>query len=279
MLPIIILFAGLISLASWWSVRRNFEARLQSDIGQLFLEARLQPANVVTQSMLDDLPVPIRRYLQHAGIVGKPIPHTVRLKQRGRIRPDPQRGWMPIDAEEVYSVNPPAFVWVATVTLGGVPLLRGRDMYRGGKGNMLIRLGGLVDVVNAAGDAITQAALMRYLSEIVEFPAAFLCDNIRFEAVDQNRARVTLSDCGRSVSGTICVDDEGRLTDFIAQRYLYRNGAQELRTWSTPITSYGVFEGLRLPSGGKAVWKLPDGDLEYVDVAISDVQYDAATPY
>ncbi len=33
-------------------------------------------------------------------------------------------------------------------------------------------------------------------------------------------------------------------------------------------------EGLKLPVRGKAVWKLADGDLEYVDVTITQLQYD-----
>src|SRR5215831_15468824 len=37
-------------------------------------------------------------------------------------------------------------------------------------------------------------------------------------------------------------------------------------TWSTPVTGYGEFEGLRLPTRGKAIYKLPDADLEYINV-------------
>ena len=47
-------------------------------------------------------------------------------------------------------------------------------------------------------------------------------------------------------------------------------------TWSTPITGYGEFEGLRLPVRGKAVWKLPDGDLEYIDVTVTEHDAGAA---
>jgi hypothetical protein len=45
-------------------------------------------------------------------------------------------------------------------------------------------------------------------------------------------------------------------------------------TWSTPFTGYGEFEGLRLPSRGKAIYKLPGGDLEYIDVTVTDLRYD-----
>lgn len=58
-------------------------------------------------------------------------------------------------------------------------------------------------------------------------------------------------------------------------RYRMVGGRPLLATWSTPVTAYGEFEGLKLPVRGKAVWKLPDGDLEYLDVTIIELRYDA----
>ena len=65
----------------------------------------------------------------------------------------------------------------------------------------------------------------------------------------------------------------GQVTDFVAQRYR-TPGASSPETWSTPITGYGEFEGLRLPARGKAIYKLPGGDLEYIDVALTGLHYD-----
>jgi hypothetical protein len=124
-----------------------------------------------------------------------------------------------------------------------------------------------------------EAEMMRYLSEMIWFPAAFLAGNISFEAVDDSSARVTLTDHGRSATGTLFFDRQGRVTDFVAQRYR-TPGASSPETWSTPITGYGEFEELRLPTRGKAIYKLPGGDLEYIDVALTGLHYDtgAAPP-
>ncbi|HET9082656.1 MAG TPA: DUF6544 family protein [Trebonia sp.] len=58
-----------------------------------------------------------------------------------------------------------------------------------------------------------QAEMMRYLSEMIWFPAAFLAGNISFQAVDDSSAQVTLTDHGRTATGTLFFDTEGRLTD------------------------------------------------------------------
>ena len=62
---------------------------------------------------------------------------------------------------------------------------------------MQIKLGALVDLINARGETLDQGALMRYLSEMVWFPAAFLGPNVSFEPIDDHAARVTLTDRGR----------------------------------------------------------------------------------
>jgi hypothetical protein len=40
------------------------------------------------------------------------------------------------------------------------------------------------------------------------------------------------------------------------------------------VTSYRDFEGLRLPSAGKVLYKLEDGDLEYIEVTVTELRYD-----
>ena len=104
-------------------------------------------------------------------------------------------------------------------------------------------------------------------------PAAFLAGNVSFEAVDDSSARVTLTDHGRTATGTLFFDEEGRVTGFVAKRYR-TPGASSPDTWSTPVTGYGEFEGLRLPSRGKAIYKLPGGDLEYINVTVTELHYD-----
>jgi len=104
---------------------------------------------------------------------------------------------------------------------------------------------------------------------------AFVAANISFEPVDDSSARVTLTDHGRTATATMFFDTQGRLTAFVAKRYR-APGASDPETWSTPITGYGQFEGLRLPAGGPAVWKLPGGDFAYIEVAVTELRYDTA---
>jgi uncharacterized protein DUF6544 len=64
-----------------------------------------------------------------------------------------------------------------------------------------------------------------------------------------------------------------------SQRYR-TPGASSPHTWSIPFTRYGEFEGLKLPTRGMTVYKLSDGDLECIDVTVTELRYDtgAAPP-
>ena len=97
--------------------------------------------------------------------------------------------------------------------------------------------------------------------------------------MDGSSAGVALTDHGRTATGTLVFDQQGRLTGFVARRYRTA-GASSPATSSIPVTGYGEFEGLRLPARGTAIYRLPGGDLEYIDVTITDLHYDtgAAAP-
>lgn len=251
---------------------RAFRRLVEGDVQTLLDGAARPKAKIVSEDMLEGLPEPVQRYLTHAGVLGKPMARTVHLRQKGKLLLGAGQPWIPLKAQQWYSVRPPAFVWDGTLHLGPVPMVRARDTYRMGKGRMLIKAASLFTVDDATGHELDQGELMRYLSEMMWFPSAFLEDNISFEAIDARSARVTLTDQGRTATGTLFFDAEGRLTEFLGRRYAGVGG--DLETWSAPITAYGEFEGLKLPVRTKAVWKFAQGDLEYVDVTITELRHD-----
>jgi hypothetical protein len=264
----------LAGLAAEFLARRAFSRLVHSDVQVLAGRASRAKASVVTEDMLGGLPEPVQRYLRYTGIIGKPLVRTVYLRQQGRVRLAGQR-WIPLRAQEWFSVQPPGFVWDATMRVAGIPVGRARDMYQGGQGRMLIKAASLVTVADAGAEEMDQGSMMRYLSELMWFPSAFLEDNISFRAIDATSARVTLTDHGKTATATLFFDSAGRLTNFVARRYAIAGKGRDLRTWSVPVSIYGEFEGLKLPVRVKAVWKLTEGDREDIDVTLTDLHYDA----
>ena len=107
---------------------------LNKEIEKVFSQRKEQKPIIANEEMLQKLPDPVKRYLIYAGVVGKPIVQTVRLKQVGKIRKNDKQPWMNFDAKQYYSVNPPSFVWIAYMKFFGLPLVRVRDFYMEGRG-------------------------------------------------------------------------------------------------------------------------------------------------
>ena len=231
---------------------------------------------LVSEGMVTDLPAPVQRYMSFTGVLGKPWINNVVLRQTGKFRQGPDRPWMPMTAEQVYTISPPSFIWDARFKLMGLPLLRAKDEYRSGRGRMFGKLAALITVFDVQGEKLDQGAMIRYLSEMIWFPTAFLGENITWQAVDSHSADVQMDDAGKSVSGRWFFDYDGRPTNFTAMRYREIEGDFSLDPWSTPITGYGVRAGLNLPTHGQAVWNLKSGDLSYIDLEIQEIEYNTA---
>jgi hypothetical protein len=231
---------------------------------------------IITADMLLSLPEVVQKYLKYTGVVGYPWVDTVRLKQVGKFRQGPDRPWMPMTAEETYTSEPPSLLWNARFKVAGLPILRARDHYVAGHGHMFGKLAGLFTVFDVRGEQLDQAAMMRYLNEIMWFPTAFLGDKIAWTDIDEHSAQVSFTDHGKSVSAKMFFDAQGRLTNFTSLRYREIEGEFSLDPWSTPISGYGKLAGLDLPVRGQAVWNLPSGDLPYADLEITEIEYNSA---
>jgi hypothetical protein len=233
---------------------------------------------LVTADMLQHLPEPVQRYMNYTGAVGKPWIDTVRVKYAGQFRMAADRPWMPIKAEQFYTTNPPGFVWKARLKMAGLWLASGHDTYKAGHGHMFGKVAGLFTIFDVRGEEMDQGAMMRYLNETTWFPIALLGDNMKWQGVDDHSADVTFTDCGKSVTARLFFEADGRLINFSAMRYRENKGNFSLDRWDTPMTEWGALGGLNLPIRGQAVWKLPSGDLPYVNVQLIEVEYNRPIP-
>lgn len=228
---------------------------------------------IITTEMLDHLPETVQRYMRWTGVIGRPWIRTARVRQEGRFRLGVDKPWMPMQAEQEYTVFPPAMEWRARFKMFGLPLFSARDSYRDGQGHMYGKAAGLYTLFDDRSEKLTQGALTRFLSEMIWFPIAYLGDNINWTAVDEQSADVTLTDHGRAATGRMFFDALGRPTTFEAMRYKENSGTYTLLPWHTPHHAYGERGGLNIPVRGEVYWVMPEGKLTYGDFTIVDVAY------
>jgi hypothetical protein len=247
----------------------RFRARVDDEVRSLLAGVPSSPARAVVAEDLAQLPPPVKRWLEVSGVVGRPRARAVRLRQRGEMRTSPDGAWMPAAAEQYFVVDDPGFVWHVDVTMMHVLPIAGRDAYVGGKGNMLIEAASLVPVVDARGPKIDQGSMLRFLGEIVWFPSAALAPAIRWEPIDERRARAIMTNRGLSASAELTFDERGRFASMTAERY-YGDGG--LERWFIPATEWREIRGVEIPVRGSVVWKLAGGDFDYFRWEILDVE-------
>ena len=221
-----------------------------------------------------ELPPPIQRWLRHAGVVDRPRPGIVHLTQTGLMRGQPDQPWMPVDAEQYFTTDPPGFEWIATLKMSPLVWVTGHDRYFDGDGAMDMLALSLIPVVHARGPELNQGVLLRYLTETVWFPAAVLSPFITWEPIDSASAQATLEYRGTRASATFTIDADGAVLRAEANRYREEHGRYTLRPWSIPIDAYGEFAGTRMPVAGDAIWRLESGDLPYYRWRITNLTYD-----
>jgi len=260
---------------------RNFNKTFKQKVAKLFSSQSKVERKVVTEDDIRDLPEPVQRYLRYTGIIGRQRAAFVRLKQTGAMRPKPDGKWFPLKAEEYYTVDNPGFVWKGRMAIAPLISAEAQDMYLNGQGNMHVKLISAINIVNAKGKEMDEASLMRYFNEMQWFPSSLVSGNVKWEAIDANSARSTLTDRGMTVSALFCFDKEGKITNFIAERGRSTDGGKVVRTtWSTPISEYGTYgNDLRLPSKGEAIWHLDSGEFSYIKLEITEVEYDNPSLY
>lgn len=227
----------------------------------------------ITEAQIQGLPEPVQRYLRYAEVVGKEPVRTVHLKQRGFMRTQPGQRWMPLVAEQDFTINPPAFVWRATVHLFPLVSISAVDEFFEGHGSMRIKLLSFIPMGNAQGPKMDQGELQRYLGEMVWFPTAWLSSDIEWQAIDENSAQATMRQQDITASVVLHINEQGQLFSVTAQRYMAQGKSYQLVPWSVRAGEYQEADGMRIPTQVEVTWHLPSGDFTWFRVKISEIEY------
>lgn len=253
-----------------WSQR----AAYARDIARLAVTGDLPAVRVVTDADLEPLPPPVQRYLRLAGVVGHPRVESFRVRMHGRIRSGPEAGWMPLVAEQVNTVTPPARLFYLDARMLGLPVT-GYHRFADGAASMLVKAVGLVPVATDAGDAMTRAETVTFFNDLCVFAPATLVDPaIAWTTVDNRRARAHFTAGSQTIAAELTFGADGRLADFWSddRGHPAAVGAGTAgQRWSTPITASRRFGDFTLIGHGEARWHPPTGPYAYIELDIDDI--------
>ena len=154
----------------------------------------------VEKACFETVPPPVAHFLSRSLTEGQPLIKTVQVEQTGEFRVG--GSWYPFRASQQFTVEPAGFVWDARIAMMPAVPVFVRDSYVAGSGAMRGEVMGIYPLVNQSHRRELDAgALQRFLAEAVWFPTALLPrENLKWDPIDDHRARATLSDRGSASS-------------------------------------------------------------------------------
>jgi len=188
------------------------------------------------------------------------------------MKPDADK-WIPTTADQYFTIDKPAFIWKVNMEVMPFMPVTGRDQFVHGKGQMLIKVFALFNMVNQADEKIDQGALQRYLAEICWFPSAALSPYITWQAIDDYTAKATMAYNGVSGAVVFYFNKDGNMIRCAADRYKGGGSEATLEKWVVDTKRYAVMNGIKMPVQSEATWKLKEGDYTWYKLEITNIEY------
>lgn len=178
------------------------------------------PSAAADAAALATLPPPVRRYLAFAVPDPQARFHTVTLTAEGDFRRPLTEGFAPTTAAQTIAVGTPALMFDATTPIGPLLWARAYDFFADGRMEMRARIASALTVVNeSATEALNRTSLRRWLLESPLYPMALLPGGpVRWEAIDDSRARAIVSGFGLEAAMVATFRPDGSLASFDAEQ-------------------------------------------------------------
>ena len=230
---------------------------------------------LVTDRDLDRLPRPLQTYLRRVGVVGRPHVHNFRARFSGQMKSRTDAGWMRIRAEQYEFFDEPARLFLMQASLHGLPF-EALHLYLGESATMQVKVLSLIQVVDARGPEMNQSETVTLFNDMCLLaPAALIDANVQWQDRDEHAALAAFTNAGNMIRAELSFDQTGDLGGFVSgDRYQSADGVTYRNLpWSTPVSDYRDFGGIRLPTRGDATWKQPEGDFTYARFLLEEIEY------
>ncbi len=156
----------------------------------------------------------------------------------------------PIRGTQLFTADPPGFVWSGRVRIAPFVWIDVRDMFISGEGSMRVLLDDTVALADARGAPTDQGAALRLLAEMVWYPTSLFDPRyVTWTAIDADHARARLRVCGCDVSGVFEFGVEGLPLGMSAKRFMDKG---TLRPWGGVYRDWRTYS--RTPIGSSSRW-------------------------
>jgi hypothetical protein len=267
---IIIGIAAVIGIAAW-----NYYSNYQRDVKKGLQQKSYFQNAPLTETDIQPLPEPVKKYLRYTGSVGKPRVNNFEIKFVGKLRKNEQSEWMPFSSEQYNFMETPTRLFFMKAVMKGLPVA-GYHCFHNGDAFMDIRLFSLFKVQFQDGPEMDMAETVTFFNDMCCMAPATLIDKrIEWQALAENSVRATFTNNGITITADLFFNDRGELINFKSNDRYNAEAGKKL-PWSTPLKNYRQVNGYTLAGYAETIYTYPDRDLCYGTFEISSLRYNSS---
>lgn len=253
------------------SAGKKAQAQDATDRVQLIARGSDAAPTMADEGVALRLPPPLVKYLDLATPDEETGVRVAVLRQRGTIRSELGDQGSSFEAEQVYSMKPPGFLWLAKTA--GMPPVVVRDHYIDGEGLHVERYFGAFAMDDESrGPEIDQAAALRYWCEVMAFPEMVTHPSVEWDKVSDDKARLFARHGEQLFDVVVSFGTNGFPKSFHAERFREVGSERVLTPWSAVFSDWEIIDGRLFPRTWESIWHLSEGDLTAVKMEILSVR-------
>jgi hypothetical protein len=271
LLLIVILLAVVVVLLGY---SRNMKKTFKNE-SLVGLERTSKPSHeIITESDLEHLPPMVKKYLRYVGVVGKEKVYNMRVVLEGRIRSNPNDGWMKLTSKQYNFFDIPTRVFYIKATKAGLPAI-GLHLYKNEKASFVVKLLGLVKIIDANGDKLDQAETVTVFNDMCLLaPATLINKNIEWKEIDALTVDAKYTNNKITISARLFFNEKGELLNFVSNDRFETNGKQYNNyPWLTPVKKYNQIGNYKLCSEVSTDYQRPDTTFSYGEFKVVNIEY------
>ncbi len=266
---VIILFVAISSLAS-----HRFEKQFVADVKTHLTQVNLLKVDVLVESDIVSLPVPVQKYIRYVGAIGKPIIKNMKVVFNGEMR-DKGKDFFKFTSTQYNFFDDPARLFFMKANMYGTTV-PGYHCYKNATASMQVKLLGLFNVVNVKGNEMNKAETVTLFNDMcLMAPATLIDKRIVWKAIDSLSAKATFTNGSNKITATLYFNEKGQLINFISDDRYAISDMKQYR-FSTPAKEYIIKNDRNVLQYGEALWHYPEGEFVYGKFNLKSIEYNVS---
>jgi hypothetical protein len=263
------------AFTGWKSVQGEFTRKVKDE----FIKQPPGSEEILTDSDIEHLPLPVRKYVRYSGAIGKSKPQNVRIAFDAKMVRKPGAAPMNATSEQYNFFGSFTRLFQMKAHKMLIPF-HAAHVYCNEKATFVVRVANLFTVVDVKGEDLTTAETVTLLNDMCIFASGNLYDKrLTWKEIDSLSSQVSIENGKYNVSAMLYFNEKGELINFVSDdRYaLQEDGTIKKAKWSTPVRDYIELDGRRIPTYGETIWNYPEGDFTYGTFRLKSIHYNVTS--